>query len=411
MAKALQVKSKSTSSELTKLIESDGAFAQPKKGDVVKGTVISASKAEIRLDVMGIRVGVVRGRELYNDSDEYGSLQPGQEVEATVIELENERGELELSFKYAGQQRAWEQLRELVNAGTVIPVKIVDANKGGLMVKVGSTPGFLPVSQLIPEHYPRVEGGDKSKILEALKRFVGESFNVKVLDADEREGKLIVSEKAAWEEEQQKVVSAYKVGQRVKGAVTAVTDFGVFISFDAGMEGLIHISELAWQRIDDPRDVVKIGQEVEAEIINVDGTKIFLSMKKLKQDPWATVEEKYKVGEVVKGKVLKVNPFGLFVELDPEIHGLAHISELSEKQVGSPEEVAKAGETREFKIISIEPKNHRLGLSIKALTAKATSKASAKKGAAEEKGVAGDEKSTKKTPAKKVTAKKSAKKK
>lgn len=356
--------------DLKTLMDADTTFTIPKKGDVIKATVISASKAEIRLNIGGIRTGVVRGRELYNESDEYGNLKPGQEVEATVIDLENERGELELSFKYAGQQRAWEELRGLVSSGALIKTKVYDANKGGLMVKVGSVPGFLPVSQLIPEHYPRVEGGDKSRILEALKKFVGQEFSVKVLDADEKEGKLIVSEKAAWEEEQSKVVAQYKPGQRISGTVTAVTDFGVFVQFDGTMEGLVHISELAWQRIDDPRDVVKMGQQVEAEIINVDGTKIFLSMKKLKDDPWTNVEQKYKVGDTVKGKVLKVNPFGLFVELDPEIHGLAHISELAEKQVTNPEEIAKAGETREFKIISIEPKNHRLGLSIKALTAK-----------------------------------------
>ncbi len=356
--------------DLKTLMDADTSFVVPKKGDVIKATVISASKAEIRLDIGGVRTGVVRGRELYNESDEYGNLKPGQEVEATVIDLENERGELELSFKYAGQQRAWEELRALVTSGALVKTKVYDANKGGLMVKVGTVPGFLPVSQLIPEHYPRVEGGDKSRILDALKKFMGQEFSVKVLDADEKEGKLIVSEKAAWEEEQSKVVAQYKPGQHIKGTVTAVTDFGVFVQFDGTMEGLVHISELAWQRIDDPRDVVKMGQEVEAEIINVDGTKIFLSMKKLKDDPWTNVEQKYKVGEVVKGKVLKVNPFGLFVELDPEIHGLAHISELAEKQVTNPEEIAKAGETREFKIISIEPKNHRLGLSVKALTAK-----------------------------------------
>ena len=172
----------------------------------------------------------------------------------------------------------------------------------------------------------------------------------------------------AWEDNQKEVMSKYTVGQKVKGKVTAVTDFGVFVEFDDKMEGLVHISEIAWQRIDDPREIIKVGDMAEAEIINIDGTKIFLSMKKLIDDPWKRVADKYKVGDTVKGKVLKVNPFGLFVELDPEIHGLAHISELGDK-VENVHDLAKAGQTMDFKVVSVEPKEHRLGLSLKALNA------------------------------------------
>jgi ribosomal protein S1 len=357
---------KQTNSEFSKLISDPQYIKLPKIGDVVKGKVISVSKSEVHLDINGIKTGVVRSRELYNESDEYGHLKIGDIVEATVIELENEIGEMELSFRYAGQQRAWDSLRDLMKKGEVISVKINDANKGGLMVKIGHISGFLPVSQLIPEHYPRVEGGDKNKILEFLKKFVNQSLKVKVLDIDEKEDKLIVSEKAAWEEAQEKIISKYKVGDKIKGKITAVTDFGVFVEFDNKMEGLVHISELAWQRIDDPRDFVKIGDVVAAEIINIEGTKIFLSMKKLKEDPWAHVAAKYKINDIVSGKVLKANPFGLFVELDSDIHGLAHISELSDKPIADLSQIAKPGDTLKFRIISIEPKDHRLGLSLKA---------------------------------------------
>jgi len=359
---------KQNNSEFAKLINSDSSYLKlPKVGDVIKGKVISASKAEVRLDIDGIKTGIVRGRELYNESEEYGHLKIGDIIEATVLEMENENGEMELSFRYAGQQKAWDNLEDLMKKGEVITVKITDANKGGLMTKIGHIVGFLPVSQLIPEHYPRVEGGDKNKILEFLRKFINQNLQVKVFDVDEKEEKLIVSEKAAWEEKQEKIVSKYKVGDKVKGKVTAVTDFGVFVEFDSKMEGLVHISELAWQRIDDPRDFIKVGQTVEAEIINIEGTKIFLSMKKLKEDPWGHVGEKFKVGEIVSGKVLKANPFGLFVELDPDIHGLAHISELSDKPITDLNEIAKPGDTLKFKIITIEPKEHRLGLSLKAL--------------------------------------------
>ena len=361
---------KQTNTEFAKLI-SDAQYTKfPKIGDVIKGKIINASKAEVRLDIDGVKTGVVRGRELYNESEEYGHLKPGDNVEATLIELENENGELELSFRYAGQQKAWESLKELMSSQEVIDVKIYDANKGGLMVKIGHINGFLPVSQLIPEHYPRVEGGDKAKILDFLKKFTGQELKVKVIDVNEKEDKLIVSEKAAWEEAQEKAVSQFNKGDKVKGKITAVTDFGAFVEFGDKMEGLIHISELAWQRIDNPRNFVKVGDNVEAEIINIEGTKIFLSTKKLQTDPWAEVAKKYKIGDKVKGTVLKANPFGLFVELDNDIHGLAHISELSNKPIASIDEIAKPGDKKEFVIISIEPQNHRLGLSLKALTEK-----------------------------------------
>jgi small subunit ribosomal protein S1 len=219
----------------------------------------------------------------------------------------------------------------------------------------------------MPEHYPRVEGGDKNKIMERLSEFIGKKFKIKIIDVDETDNKLIVSEKAAWEKEQQKVISGYKVGDIVDGKVTGVVDFGAFIEFGSGLEGLIHISELAWQRIDDPREIVKISDQVKAEIISIEGTKISLSIKKLKEDPWKKAVQKFKVGEVVQGKVLKLNPFGAFVELDKDIHGLVHISELSDKMISHPGEILKVEETYRFKILSIEPENHRLGLSIRAI--------------------------------------------
>lgn len=338
----------------------------PKAGDVVKGTIISMARNEIRVDIDGYKTGVVRGRELFDEAAEYSDLKVGQEVEATVIELENELGEVELSFRFAGQMKAWEALRKMVDSGEIVPAKIIEANKGGLLARVNHVNGFLPVSQLSPDNYPRVTGGDKVKILEKLKSFVGTTMNVKVIDANEREEKLIVSEKAVWEEAQKGVLDKYKIGDVVEGAITAIADFGVFVKFD-NLEGLVHISEIAWQRIDHPRDIVKVGQTVKAEVIGIEGSKIFLSMKKLIQDPWKKVGEKYKVGDVVEGKILKINPFGFFVELDKDIHGLAHISELSKKPVKNINDLGKVGDAMKFKIVSIEPEQHRLGLSLKAL--------------------------------------------
>jgi len=366
-------------SELNKLLLSDPAFTHlPQLGDVIKGKVVSASAAEVKVDLNGLASGVIRGRELYNESEEYGHLKPGDEVEATVVEPENEHGDIELSFRFAGHQKAWDDLIEAMKKDESIEVTIFDANRGGLMAKVGHIKGFMPVSQLIPEHYPRVEGGDKAKILEHLKSFVNQKMKVKVLDADPDEEKLIVSEKLAWENVQKKMVSKFKVGDTVEAKATAITDFGVFLEFGDNMEGLVHISELAWQRIDDPHKIVSVGEKVKAQIIKIEGTKIFLSFKSLKIDPWAEVAKKYKQDSIVEGTVLKVNPFGLFVELDKDIHGLAHISELADKPVKDVTEIAKPGDVLKFRVITIEPKDHRLGLSLKLKPDKKADKVKAK---------------------------------
>jgi len=346
------------------LVDGDYLKKIPQVGDVVVGKVISVNRREVRLDIEGVTTGVVRGREVFAESGDYDELEPGLDAEATVIDIENENGEMELSFRFAGQQKAWEELRKLFISGEIVPAKVVEANKGGLIVRLKNITGFLPVSQLSPDNYPRVSGGDKQKILEKLKSFVGTEMDARVIDVNEVEEKLIVSEKAVWEERQKDVISQYKIGDKVKGTVTAVADFGAFVKFDS-LEGLVHISEIAWQRIDHPRDLLNVNDEVDAEIIGIEGSKIFLSMKKLMADPWQDVYEKYKINDIVTGTILKINPFGFFVELDPDIHGLAHVSEMTKSPGTDIHKLGEIGETREFRIVSIEPAEHRLGLSLK----------------------------------------------
>lgn len=395
-------------SVMEKLIDSSNVTI-PKAGDMVEGEVVSISKSEVRLDIAGLTTGIVRSRELFDESGDYTSLKVGDKVQATVVEMENENGEMELSFRRAGHRKAWDNLEDLKSQGGIVKVKVVDANKGGLMVKLGQVPGFLPVSQLTVEHYPRVEGGDRSRILEMLKKFINQQLEVKIITVDEDDEKLIVSERAAWEEQQQGRLDKYKPGSVVEGVVSGIVDFGCFVKFDDGLEGLVHISELAWQRIDDPREVVELGQKVKAKIINLEGSKISLSLRRLIDDPWKNVKDKYQVGEMVKGKVLKVNPFGLFVELDPEIHGLAHISELSDKPVQDATTVAKPGDELSFKVISIDPHEHRLGLSLKALSEKPKARTRAKSAESPEKVVV-EESIDKKAVADKTSVKKEAKK-
>lgn len=343
-----------------------------KTGDVVTGNILSVGKNEVSLSIPGIGVGVVRGRELYDDKVYLHNLKPGDEVVASVLDPDNRDDLVELSFRQAGQERVWQTLRERQESKEIIETKILDANKGGLIVEVNGVTGFLPVSQLTTTHYPRVEDGDKTKILEALKSYIGQSFSVQIITADPKEEKLIVSEKSVLEPELEQKITKLKVGDVIEGTVTGVVDFGAFVKFNGeeNLEGLVHISELAWQRIDDPKNIVKVGDQVKAQIISIEEGRISLSLKRLTPDPWQEAIKKYSVGQVVRGKVTKLLPFGAFVELDKDIQGLVHIGELSSDASSVPADVLKIGEEREFKIINIEPEEHRLGLSVKALTEK-----------------------------------------
>lgn len=356
------------------------------EGDVIKGRILSVGKNEVYVDVEGVGIGIVRGRELYDDETILSSLKVGDEVYASVVEIENKEGNIELSFRKAGQERVWQTLKEKMESREVIRTKILEANKGGLMVKINNVLGFLPVSQLAPSHYPRVEEGDKNKILSVLRGYVSQDFDLRIITAEAEGEKLIVSERAVIEDELLQKVGKLSIGDVVEGEVTGVVDFGAFIKFGDPfgntqgrlepsrigdeLEGLVHISELAWQRIENPRDIVKVGDKVRAQVIAIDHDRISLSIKRLQKDPWEDAVKKYKLGQIVMGKVLKLAPFGAFIELDPDIHGLAHLGELSEEKIQDASAVLKEGEECEFKIISIEPQEHRLGLSIKALKEK-----------------------------------------
>ncbi|MDD5625622.1 MAG: S1 RNA-binding domain-containing protein [Patescibacteria group bacterium] len=356
-------------SDTTKLIKKEylqSAKALPKMGDLVEGQILEIGRNEIYLDIDGVTTGIIRGPELFDESGEFSNLKIGDTTSATVIDLENERGLMELSFRFASHKKAWDQLIELMEKGEPIKVKALEANKGGLLIRFGKVAGFLPVSHLSGEHYPRVDGGNKTRILEKLKTYIGQDFSVRIINVDEENEKFIVSEKNISAPTGESILSNYKVGDVVEGKISGIVDFGAFVTFDKSQEGLIHISELAWQRIDHPKNVINVGDKVKAKIIGIteDG-KISLSTRRLMEDPWVKVSEKYKVGQEVMGTVLKVNPFGLFVELDPDIHGLAHISELSDQPVTDMSKIAKIGDQIKFRVVSVEPENHRLGLSLR----------------------------------------------
>lgn len=367
--KATQAGTKQTDSPFARLLaQQEAALALPQVGDVVKGTILEIAPNSLYVDLGASGVGIVFGRELLDAADTFRTAKIADEIEATVIDAENDQGYIELSLRSASEERSWQDLEDKLQSNAIFPIQVLDANKGGLIVRVAGITGFLPVSQLSAEHYPRVEGGDKQKILERLKQYVGSTFTVRVITADRREAKLIVSEKAAMTPEMAATLEDLKEGTIVEGTVSGVVDFGVFVKFvlnGQDLEGLVHISELAWQRVDDPRDFAKPGDHVKAMVISVDGTRISLSLKRLREDPWLKVSERYKAGDKVTGTVLKITPYGAFVKLDNDIHGLAHVSELVEKEGVRPEDVVKVGEEQTFTIISIDPDEHRLGLSLK----------------------------------------------
>jgi small subunit ribosomal protein S1 len=346
----------------------------PEVGDVVLGTVLYVASSSALIDLGGLGTGIVLGKEMRDGLGMEGKLKVGTQVSATLMNFENEDGYIELSIREASYEKSWEDIENKLTSREAVTTKVVEANKGGLMVEINGIAGFLPVSQLSSEHYPRVEDGDKNKILDLLKKLIGQDVIVRILDADRESEKLIVSEKAAQSEKERELINLFQIGDVVEGEVSGVVDFGAFVKFSPKndptskpthekLEGLVHISELAWQLIDDPREMIKTGDIVQAKIIGIEETRISLSMKALKEDPWTSVDQKYKIGDVVTGKVDKINHFGAFVYLDEDIHGLAHVSEFQEVYPNKKiEEVFQEGETYSWKILSIEAKTHRMGL-------------------------------------------------
>ena len=340
----------------------------PAIGEIVSGKIIDKARNALYVDLGLLGIGIIYGRDLFDDIDTFKNANIGDAVQATVQKYDNEDDYIELSLRSATRERSWEELRRKLESGDIIETAILDANKGGLIVRVQGVTGFLPVSQLAQDHYPRVDGGDKTKILVRLKEYIGKQFKVKVIAADQNSEKLIVSEKAALSDELSSVLKNIKEGDVVEGTVSGVVEFGIFVRFNINgneLEGLVHISELAWQRIDNPLDFVSLGETIKAKIISVDGLRISLSIKQLQDDPWKHVKDKYEIGSDIKAEIIKVTPFGGFVKLDDDIHGLIHVSELPDNAQQDPSLILKVGEHKKFKIISLEPDEHRLGLSLR----------------------------------------------
>jgi small subunit ribosomal protein S1 len=299
--------------------------------------------------------------EFYDNTDLQKSLKADQRVSTILLDIEDENGHRELSLKRAQMTTAWQDIKNKKDSGEVITTRVVNINKGGLIIELNGIQGFLPLSQLSPEHYPKIDGGDTTKIVQALQKLRNTEIQVKIIDFLEEENRLIVSERAINDEQLKQEVGKYQVGDVVEGEITDVTDFGAFVKISGSLEGLIHISEIDWKLIDNPRDFLKPGDKVQTKIISIEGTKISLSLKALKPNPWDKAEERYSVGQTVEGEVGRITNYGVFIRLDGEITGLIPTSEFGDKK---PSEVLKIGDKQKVAIVTIEPKEHKMLLTL-----------------------------------------------
>lgn len=354
-----QIKENSTPTMKELLQDKSVGFSLPKVGDIVEGRVIEKGRNKLYLDLGPLRLGVVYRSEIDLSLYDLQAIKPGDVLPAKIVSLENEEGLVELSLREAGLERVWRELGQLKETGTVFEAVIEGANRGGLIASVKGISAFLPVSQLSSEHYPHVEDGDKEEILRRLREFVGHTLEVKVIDLDRKTSKIILSERAKASKELEEKLARYSVGQTVEGVVSGIVDFGAFVTFD-GIEGLIHISELGWQLVEKPDDVVKIGDNIKAKIIAIENGRVSLSLKALKPNPWAEAAQRYQKGDLVEGLVSKFNPFGAFVKINSEIQGLAHISEF--KNYEEMTTLLAVGQNYRFRITLFEPKDFKMAL-------------------------------------------------
>lgn len=337
----------------------------PKEGEVVNGTVVKIEKKNILVNVNNQFSGLVISKEVGNTVD-INSLKSGDNVDVMVLWDSVERGLLILSLKRANQIKSLTNLSKYRNSEEIITVRPTEANKGWLLVDIDGLKWFIPVSQLTPLNYPRVEGADPAKILEHLEGLVGKDFKVKVINVDEAGKKIIFSEKAAISENRDKALGTLKVGDVVEGTVSGILTYWLFITFD-WLEWLVHVSEIDWGHVNNPSKFAKVGQKLKVKVIGLDNDKISLSVKRLQENPWDVLSRKFKVGDMVKAPISRISQFGAFMELDGGIQGLIHLSEISHGVVKDIRDFVKVGEEVEAKIINFEPKEKRIGLSLKAL--------------------------------------------
>ena len=355
------------------LAEQDSDIKSFKHGDVVEGSVVRIDKDEILVDIGAKSEGVVSNRELFGRNTEaQPALNVGDVVLVYVLQPESPEGHVVLSLRRAGLERKWRSMQEQFEAGVIIEAPVIDHNKGGLIVDCGIR-GFVPISQIVD--FPRRPQNDQPRdaaqeIAEKLQPFVGRKLRLKILEVNRKANRLILSEKVAlYEERREKrdeLFSSLQVGQKVTGSVRSIAPFGVFVDL-GGIDGLVHKSELSWNKVNNPEGGYRVGEEVEAEVIDINHERgrISLSIRRLQPDPWHSTVADFKVGDVIDGTVTKLVNFGAFVRVRDGLEGLIHISELSNQRVAHPGDVVHEGQALKLRIISLDSERHRLGLSLK----------------------------------------------
>ncbi len=345
-----------------------GYFAEtpttPKEGQLVEGTVSAIGRARVYVDIPPFGTGLIYGREYMNARDILRKVSVGDTIAAKVVTPENEDGYIELSLKEARQALIWADAEEAVRKGSILSLEVKEANKGGLIIEWQGIQGFLPASQLSSDHYPRVSDGDKDKILTALNELVGKHLSVVMITADQKEHKLIFSEKGLQEkEEKEEKVGKYEVGDVLTGEVTGAVDFGIFVKVEQGLEGLVHISELDWGLVEDTRSLYKVGDKVQVKVIEVKDDKISLSIKQLRNNPWDEAAKKFKKDQIVEAVVIKYNKYGALASIEEGVSGLVHVSEFEKEE--NLKTSLSLGNVYKFKITLFEPSEQKMTLSYK----------------------------------------------
>ena len=340
----------------------------PQAGEIRKGVIASIGTSQVLVSIGAKSEGVISGRELEQlTEEERAALQVGQEINVYVVNPENSEGNIVLSFKRAQEQLSWDNVGRMIADETVTESKIIGFNKGGLIVPVGGLRGFLPSSQ-ISAMRRSMSSGDTPEA--RWQKMVGEPISVRIIEVDRERRRLILSERTTGTESRSsmkdRVIGELEEGKIYTGRVTSLAEFGAFVNVN-GADGLVHLSELSWDRLQHPKELLEVGQEVKVKVINIDLEKrrIGLSMRALQDDPWKSRVENFSVGQLIEGKITRLTKFGAFARLDGDIEGLIHISELSEIRVEHPKEVLKEGEVKTLRVIRIDPDNHRIGLSLR----------------------------------------------
>ncbi len=336
------------------------SITPPSIGDIVEGSVVAIEPTALYISLPPFGTGVIYGREFQNARDVIRKINIGDVISAKVVGTDHPESYVELSLKEARQALIWAEAEDYIKHKTPLDLVVKEANKGGLLLEWQGIAGFLPASQLKAEHYPRVEGGDKDRILDELRKLLNQTITVTIITAIPKEGKLIFSEKNLIEKDREKIIEKYGIGDEVSGTVTGIVDFGAFVKLEDGLEGLVHISEIDWGLVENPSHFVRVGEKIKVKIIEIKDGKISLSIKALKENPWKEAAKKYKKDDTVTAVIIKYNRHGALASIEEGVAGLVHISEFGSEE--KLREKLELGKTYNFKITLFDPKDQKMAL-------------------------------------------------